>query len=245
MSDISVIGAAIVFGFIMIIILAVLANRKIAQESEKLDILESNPLAKARQLRASDPERSFYWFNKALEAGNPQAHLEIYKLSESNNNFIPRDLAWTHLEKAARHGSAEANLILGLHSSAAGNFEEAEQFLSTAAKAGSIPATEELERLDAKRLRQQAKAGSGEKQRSSADKPKETAHPDPEKHFAQILGLKGPCSKNDVKEAYRNLAAQYHPDKAAHLGPKLRAQAEEEMKRINEAFAYFKRKYDI
>jgi DnaJ like chaperone protein len=36
---------------------------------------------------------------------------------------------------------------------------------------------------------------------------------------------------------------QYHPDRVAHLGPKLREVAEHEMKEINEAYDFFRRKY--
>jgi len=66
-----------------------------------------------------------------------------------------------------------------------------------------------------------------------------------EVHYAKVLGLKGSCTKEDVKKAYRELATQYHPDLAQHLGPKLREVAEAEMKKINEAFEYFQRKYGV
>lgn len=39
----------------------------------------------------------------------------------------------------------------------------------------------------------------------------------------------------EIKQAYRRLAAQYHPDKVENLGPKLRAIAMEEMTKINYA----------
>jgi len=66
-----------------------------------------------------------------------------------------------------------------------------------------------------------------------------------ETYYAEILGLAGQADFDltDVKQAYRNLSLQYHPDKVAHLGPKLRAVAEEEMKRINEAYAFFTQSY--
>ena len=49
----------------------------------------------------------------------------------------------------------------------------------------------------------------------------------------------------DVRKKYRELAAQYHPDKVNHLGEKLRKVAEQEMKEINEANEFFKKKYDL
>jgi DnaJ like chaperone protein len=64
-----------------------------------------------------------------------------------------------------------------------------------------------------------------------------------EKYYLSILGLKSYNTSADIKFRYKELAMQYHPDKAAHLGPKLRETAEKEMKKINEAYDFFKRKY--
>jgi DnaJ-domain-containing protein 1 len=66
-----------------------------------------------------------------------------------------------------------------------------------------------------------------------------------EKYYGSILGLKGRVTPTDVKQKYRELCAQYHPDKVSHLGPKLRAVADIEMKAINEAYEYFKNKYNM
>ena len=60
-----------------------------------------------------------------------------------------------------------------------------------------------------------------------------------------ILDLKPENTASDIKRRYRELAMQYHPDKTAHLGPKLRLTAEDEMKKINEAYDFFKRKYGL
>jgi DnaJ like chaperone protein len=67
----------------------------------------------------------------------------------------------------------------------------------------------------------------------------------PEKYYAEILGLTGSVTPVELKQIYRNLAMQYHPDKVAHLGPKLRQVAHEEMKRINEAYTFFREKYEL
>lgn len=64
-----------------------------------------------------------------------------------------------------------------------------------------------------------------------------------EMYYGRILGLRGRVSSVDVRNRYRELAAQYHPDKVNHLGPKLKEVAEREMQEINEAFEYFKRRY--
>jgi hypothetical protein len=72
---------------------------------------------------------------------------------------------------------------------------------------------------------------------------------DPYRHLpeevrhARVLGLKGKASMSEVKAAYRTRIAEYHPDKVAHLGPKLKQLAEEECKLINAAYDYFTKKY--
>jgi len=64
-----------------------------------------------------------------------------------------------------------------------------------------------------------------------------------EKRCAKILGLSGKVTVQQVKQAYRDQVKQYHPDRVAHLGPKLKAVADQEMKDLNEAYAYLKNKY--
>lgn len=64
-----------------------------------------------------------------------------------------------------------------------------------------------------------------------------------EKYYGNVLGLRGKVSLDDVRQQYRHLAMQYHPDKVNHLGPKLRKLAEMEMKELNEAFHYFTDRY--
>jgi len=66
-----------------------------------------------------------------------------------------------------------------------------------------------------------------------------------EMYYGSILDLKGRQTPHEIKDKYRELARQYHPDKVSHLGPKLRKTAETEMKLINAAFEYFKQKYGI
>jgi DnaJ like chaperone protein len=61
--------------------------------------------------------------------------------------------------------------------------------------------------------------------------------------YATVLGLTEDYTPEELKKAYRRLASQYHPDKVAHLGTKLQQVAEQEMKRINEAYEFLKEKY--
>lgn len=82
--------------------------------------------------------------------------------------------------------------------------------------------------------------------RSHERKQEAGSYPDRHEYqHAQVLGLKGSVSKSELQRLYRLLARQYHPDKVAHLGPKLREVAEEEFKRINEAYSYFCKKYNL
>ncbi|MFX0095721.1 MAG: TerB family tellurite resistance protein, partial [Candidatus Hodarchaeota archaeon] len=61
-------------------------------------------------------------------------------------------------------------------------------------------------------------------------------------YYAKILGLDGNITPENVKSAYRKLAAQYHPDKVSHLGSRIRKVAEVEMKKINEAYEFLSQK---
>jgi len=64
-------------------------------------------------------------------------------------------------------------------------------------------------------------------------------------YYANILGLSGETSKAEIRKAYRHLVTQYHPDKVTHMGDRIREVAEEEMKKINEAYSYFRKKHGL
>lgn len=64
-------------------------------------------------------------------------------------------------------------------------------------------------------------------------------------YYARALGIEGSVTKEEVRAQYKRLAAQYHPDKVAHLGDRLRAVADEEMKNINEAYDFFRKTYGL
>lgn len=51
-----------------------------------------------------------------------------------------------------------------------------------------------------------------------------------------ILGLRDGASQEDIRAAYRQLAAQYHPDKLAHLGEEFQTLAEQKFKTIQSAY---------
>lgn len=66
-----------------------------------------------------------------------------------------------------------------------------------------------------------------------------------EQQYANVLGFKGPVIPSDVKKAYRELLAKYHPDKVNHLGDEFRKIAEQKTREIVKAYEYFRRKFNI
>jgi len=72
------------------------------------------------------------------------------------------------------------------------------------------------------------------------------SHPEPiseETAHARVLGLRGRVTLADIKRNYRERMLEYHPDRVAGLGPKLREVAEHETKKINAAYEFFTSKY--
>jgi hypothetical protein len=51
-----------------------------------------------------------------------------------------------------------------------------------------------------------------------------------------VLGVGPGASMDEIKQAYRRLANQYHPDKVAHLGEEFRVLAESRFKEIHKAY---------
>lgn len=58
----------------------------------------------------------------------------------------------------------------------------------------------------------------------------------PSINYWQVLELQSGASQAEIKEAYRDLAQLYHPDKCHHLGKELKKAAEDKLKEINEAY---------
>ncbi|MDR0478054.1 MAG: DnaJ domain-containing protein [Desulfobulbaceae bacterium] len=56
-----------------------------------------------------------------------------------------------------------------------------------------------------------------------------------------VLGLAEGASEEEIKQAYRALSMQYHPDKVQHLGAEFQRVAEAKMKEINAAYDYLKK----
>lgn len=57
----------------------------------------------------------------------------------------------------------------------------------------------------------------------------------------KVLKVPGNATQEEIHKAWVELAAQYHPDKAAHLGSDLQALAEKRFKEIQRAYDILKR----
>ena len=61
----------------------------------------------------------------------------------------------------------------------------------------------------------------------------------------KILELKPDTSDEEVKKAYRKMAAKFHPDKVHHLGEEFQKVAEEKFKSVNDAYQQIKKERDM
>jgi DnaJ like chaperone protein len=57
----------------------------------------------------------------------------------------------------------------------------------------------------------------------------------------EILGIERGASQARIKQAYRQLAGKYHPDKVEHLGDEFKVLAERRFKEIQKAYEELKR----
>lgn len=55
-------------------------------------------------------------------------------------------------------------------------------------------------------------------------------------HWSTVLGTASTASVEEIREAYRRLVGQYHPDKVAQLGPELQALANQKTQAITAAY---------
>ena len=81
----------------------------------------------------------------------------------------------------------------------------------------------------------------------SADDPRPAGAPTQQEHYyRETLGLIGvDLSAEVLREAYKQRVREYHPDRVMSLGIKIQRLAEEETKRINEAYRFLRRRYGI
>lgn len=74
--------------------------------------------------------------------------------------------------------------------------------------------------------------------RSSRPNPGTTSR---RRHALGILGLREGASQEEIRRAYKERAAAYHPDRVAHLGPELVELTSEKFKEIKQAYEYLAR----
>jgi DnaJ like chaperone protein len=60
--------------------------------------------------------------------------------------------------------------------------------------------------------------------------------PDRTQEALATLGLSHGASAGEIKQAWRSLSKEHHPDRVTHLGDEFRRVAEERMRRINAAY---------
>jgi uncharacterized membrane protein YkvA (DUF1232 family) len=83
-----------------------------------------------------------------------------------------------------------------------------------------------------RKARQARSTGSSSSSREQTAPPEEEAESDP----YQVLGVQPGASKEEIKAAYKKLAAQYHPDKVQHLGEEFQELAHRKFVAIQKAY---------
>ncbi|MFP6854572.1 MAG: DnaJ domain-containing protein [Opitutales bacterium] len=114
------------------------------------------------------------------------------------------------------------------------------------AKRTEDKARREKEKEDA--LREKAEKAANERARKVREAAEEVILEEDrliELKHGKSLGLKGKLTPDEIKKKYRELMTQYHPDKVRGMGDEIREVAERKAKEINEAYDYFRKKYDL
>ena len=87
--------------------------------------------------------------------------------------------------------------------------------------------------LDSRNARPSGQSYRTNDARSRQTPPRENGSPrDP----YQVLGVAPGASAEEIRRAYRELAARYHPDKVEHLGEEFKRLAEQRFKEIQAAY---------
>lgn len=90
--------------------------------------------------------------------------------------------------------------------------------------------TDRIKREANERVKQAETKARQQQRQAQAEKAK--TKPDP----YEVLGLKQGATKDEIKSAYRTMAAKYHPDKAANATKEIKKLAEEKFKAIRLAY---------
>ena len=96
-----------------------------------------------------------------------------------------------------------------------------------------------------RRMKQQRSA-NGAEQTGQTDGGRQSRNADPGGRRGRdpytVLEIGPDASREEIRAAYRRLAAQYHPDKVQHLGKEIRELAEARFKEIQEAYDQLKQR---
>jgi len=84
------------------------------------------------------------------------------------------------------------------------------------------------------RIRRQAAGDLGG--RGKAEEPREKVREAGTSDPHQVLGVASDASADQIKQAYRELANKYHPDKVSHLGDEFQELAHKRFKEIQTAY---------
>jgi len=126
-----------------------------------------------------------------------------------------------------------------------GNADQAQGDQSQGKETKSEGSTEDSERSEAKQAGNQQDQHRQWEQGQARRRNETWESQSEERRYARVLGLRGKVTAEDVKRAYRELLAKYHPDKVNHLGDEFKNIAEAKTRGILEAYDYFRKKYDI
>lgn len=81
--------------------------------------------------------------------------------------------------------------------------------------------------------------GQRQQSRQEESQGKASAQPRPDTQDPySVLGIRRGASEKEIRNAYKELANRYHPDKVQHLGEEFRQLAENRFKEIQQAYHY-------
>ena len=169
------------------------------------------------------------WFTNALDFSKAQQEKAIQIFRAAKNSDIS-------FEQYARN-------FLKFHREDIELFENVMDLFMALVLADGDASQQELEMIDSA-----AKIfGFSEKKGGFYEHWKETAFgtgKGDEQMYATVLGVDADTDFSEIKSQYRKLIAACHPDKVASMSDAIKKAAEEEAKRLNEAYEFFAAKYN-
>jgi hypothetical protein len=185
----------------------------------------------------SDRNRIFGVFSHFREGGDVE---ELLKLREDSTRDC-FDVAKKRSPKQARSANPRGRRRQTGKSSTTDAYQQYAQFIDEERQRGESRLAEEQVRWRA--LLREERARWEQKLRDAEARSTESTAPPRKDHayYASVLGISQTSDDREIKAIYRQRVKEYHPDRVACLGPKLRKVAEDEMKLINEAYEFLTR----